>query len=80
MSYARFGDDSDVYVFIDGETLRLECCACLLRERLGHFQCRTRVQMLAHLEKHRAKGHKVPRSATMRLRRELEQGRRKRCA
>lgn len=31
MSYARFGDDSDVYVFTAAEGL--ECCGCILQAR-----------------------------------------------
>jgi hypothetical protein len=59
MSYARFAEDSDVYVFlsIGGH---LECCSCRLK---GKGQCasfKTTDEMLSHLREHREAGHDVP--------------------
>lgn len=58
MSYARFGYDSDVYVFLSSDAL--ECCACLLRS--GRFAARSTAEMTEHLDAHRARGHSVPAS------------------
>lgn len=55
MSYARFGSDSDVYVFasIDGY---VSCCGCILGDR-GDFH--SPEEIVAHLREHVAAGHKV---------------------
>jgi len=81
MSYARKGEDSDVYVV--GTGYGIECINCLLkpRYRFGtgmcdmHLStvCQTPDHMLAHLVKHRSRGHKVPESAMKRLRLEADQ-------
>lgn len=65
MSYARFGSDSDVYVFkhIDGF---LTCCSCLLHKRIDPQYYKTK-DMIAHLLIHEAKGHKVPKQTLDRL-------------
>jgi hypothetical protein len=85
MAYARrnsgikpFGykrERSDVYVFgsISGV---LECCACRLRPEgdwFGFFYTKSRSEMVKHLQEHRQIGHKVPWSATRRLKREIRQ-------
>lgn len=56
MSFARWSEDSDVYVFDDvrGGTT---CCACNLAD--GDFNG-TRAQMIDHLREHVAAGHAVP--------------------
>jgi hypothetical protein len=74
VSYCRFGDDSDVYLYPgDGDW---ECCGC--RISVGD-DGRTRLEslpaVLAHLEAHRAAGHKVPDHAFSRVRHELTTGR-----
>lgn len=71
MSYCRFGEDSDVYVF-ENIVGRLECCGCDLREH-GSFLTKSRTAMLAHLDEHRATGHLVPDYALERLRAELDE-------
>lgn len=69
MSYARLAEDSDVYVFIDGGGV-VHCCWCSLGEDFAG----TRAEVLAHLERHRASGHKVPSSAVGRLLAEIAAG------
>ena len=56
MSYCRFGEHSDVYVFpsVGGW---LECCGCILGEPWEHGSTQS---MIDHLERHRAAGHEVP--------------------
>jgi hypothetical protein len=81
MSYARKGENSDVYVISTG--YGYECINCLLkpRYRLGtgminlHLStiCQTPDHMLMHLKKHLKKGHKVPERATKRLSLEADQ-------
>lgn len=68
MSYARFSEDSDVYVFL--RDLGLECCSCtfaVLAEMRSanvtmslNFLAHNTDDMLAHLDQHRAAGHVVP--------------------
>jgi len=57
MSYTRFGDDSDVYVFWNGNFM--VCCACSL---LGNIESAflTPTGMLGHLMEHIDAGDKVP--------------------
>lgn len=85
MAYARFlsstrpgvksRDSSDVYVF--GSVFGfLECCACRLRPEgnwYNTFSTQSRSEMVKHLQEHRQIGHKVPWSATRRLKREIRQ-------
>jgi hypothetical protein len=60
MAYARFGPDSDVYVFAGGPPwAALECCDCALVSD-PHFWAKTTDEMIAHLRDHQAAGHKVP--------------------
>lgn len=56
MSYSRFGDRSDVYVFLDVSGT-LTCCGCQLE---GRRSFDSTVQMVDHLAEHRAAGHRVP--------------------
>lgn len=60
MSYARFSE-GDIYIFLSIEGT-LECCGCYLTGPgfFGHFDCATTDEMLAHIEEHRAAGHKIP--------------------
>lgn len=67
MSYCRFSEESDVYVYpeVDGGVL---CVGCDLR-------LAWREDMIEHLlTQHRARGERVPESALDRLRREIEDG------
>ena len=59
MSYVRFGDDSDVYVFdqVDGV---LCCCGCQLSYRRISYYAETAAEMADHLREHEAAGHMVP--------------------
>jgi hypothetical protein len=65
MSYARWGAESDVYVFGTGD--RLICCECTLDVVDGSFICDTPLEMIAHLVTHVVAGHRVPYSAVGRL-------------
>lgn len=66
MSYCRFGDESDVYMY-PANTNEIWCCACQLEpERLL-----TQEEALEHLEEHRGVGHQVPQHAIERLKREI---------
>ena len=66
MAYARYGRDSDVYVYADtrgGYT----CERC---PKVGEsYRCLTATEMADHLlSEHRAKGHRVPDDAIEELR------------
>jgi len=56
-AYARFGADSDVYVYSTGR--ELTCLTCILGPGFS-FDTKTTAAMFAHLEGHRAAGHNVP--------------------
>jgi hypothetical protein len=68
MSYARFSDESDVYVYEDS-THGLVCCMCILTSKWfiagNDYQA-----LLTHLAEHRAAGHLVPDDAITQLQRE----------
>ncbi len=66
MSYCRFGDDSDVYMYPNTDGT-IDCCAC----RLGGGRY-TIAEALDHLEEHQGVGHVVPQHAIDRLKREIE--------
>lgn len=55
MSYARFGEDSDVYIYDDGE--KINCCGCKLD---GDFASDVFDDICDHLTRHLDAGHKVP--------------------
>jgi hypothetical protein len=68
MSYCRWSDDSDVYIY-EVVAGGVECCACwLLNPQPGtapaidrpSARIMTRSALIAHLLEHRAAGHKVP--------------------
>src|SRR5262244_2780991 len=66
MSFARFGPDSDVYVY-----LGLRGYVCERCPRPGDaFVCATAPEMLKHLGEHRARGERVPEAAFSELRKE----------
>ena len=69
MSYARFSEDSNVYVFatIEKGAHVAECCGCLLipRDDEGDAtapwpQYDSPDGIITHLREHQAAGHKVP--------------------
>lgn len=64
MSYARWSEESDVYVFLSVDR-RFECCAC----ELGEYHADT-AAIVAHLEAHLAAGHQVPDRTIPSLRRD----------
>jgi hypothetical protein len=64
MAFARFGRDSDVYVYEDARG-GFTCERC---PRIGEtFRCATAPEMVTHLLKHRAKGDRVPDDAIKEL-------------
>lgn len=70
MSYARFGPDSDVYVFPNVNGM-YECCGCSLEFKfIKRF--RTAEDTINHLNDHVSAGHKVPDYAFTRLNQERE--------
>jgi hypothetical protein len=76
MSYARCGDNSDVYVYasmIEGDQTVWNCMNCHLAPLPFTFIARSRPQMLQHLNEHITRGHKVG-TAVLRLEREIEAG------
>ena len=60
MSYCRFSDRSDVYMYEGRDGI--SCCGCALDKR-GHADFDGPEAALAHLEAHVAAGHKVPEGA-----------------
>jgi len=77
MSYARCAPDSDVYVYASTRG-GIECERCRLIQSANALANGPRNnavmvdedEMIAHLEKHRNAGHKVPESAFTALRRD----------
>jgi len=69
MSYARFANDSSVYVFLSvyGE---FECCACCLRHDESFYSTDA---ILAHLAEHKAEGHRIPDRTLERLEADREE-------
>lgn len=86
MSYCRFGSESDLYVYHDGDDF--VCCACRLEEPVDYTSVTVTVDIsylqlpdgryktvgdiLRHLYKHRELGDRVPKSAIQRLNKELK--------
>jgi hypothetical protein len=59
MSYARFCDESDVYVYSDGENIN--CCGCRLGpDAYGSWVSQDFDEICEHLLQHIEVGHKVP--------------------
>ena len=72
MSYARFSSDSDVYVYASTAG-GIECCRCRFIADTHDTPRNDAVmvdedEMIAHLEKHRKAGHRVPDDAFEQLR------------
>ena len=78
MSYARFGRDSDVYVFgTTADPGTYQCLDCMLgpeTEAAPQVDVDTAAEMIEHLLAHRAAGHKVAESALEELRAEDASG------
>lgn len=70
MSYARFGADSDVYVYLSvhGD---FQCCACQLKGSSQSFT--TTDAIIAHLRDHIDAGYEVPTRTIARLEAEREE-------
>lgn len=59
MAYCRWGEDSDLYVFMHVNGV-LECCGCFLdKENRMSFTAHSTQEMVDHLAEHRTAGHKV---------------------
>ena len=74
MSYARMGNDSDVYVYDNG--LFFICCACRLlpvpnSEIFEEYMTESLVELSEHLKRHEEEKHKVPKYAWARINEEL---------
>ncbi len=71
MSYCRWGEDSDVYIYASSS--ELVCCACLLNggtpsnHSAQDYKTRKFSEMLIHLDQHTFAGHKVPKHVKERL-------------
>jgi hypothetical protein len=84
VSYCRKnGDDSDVYLIATAEDSRgfWSCIGCDLAAPKFFGYCEVKFteidnlqEVLAHLEKHRESGHKVPERALERVRKEIAAG------
>ena len=57
MSYVRFSENSDVYVYDDANGC-LCCCGCALNPT--SYYAETAVEMVKHLLQHEAAGHQIP--------------------
>ena len=68
MAYARFGRESDLYVYEQADGI--VCLRCKLNES-GTTITTTRSEMLRHREEHRRAGDKVPEHAFDELRADM---------
>ena len=73
MSYIRFSDDSDVYVYVGDKGIT--CCSCRLNPIKDGFHLDIcfdgkgmYTKMISHLEQHKRSGHKIPSIAIKRIR------------
>lgn len=71
MSYARFSDDSDVYIYEHANGF-IECCGCLITEPeppewAGFYKANTAREILHHIYAHLSLGHKVPERCIKRI-------------
>jgi len=72
MSFARFSANCDVYVFPTGPPPNNYCCmGCSLLPAGGPEDTftETALEMIAHLDEHRAAGDKLPEAVFVRLHR-----------
>lgn len=60
MSYARFGENSDVYVYAHYAGY-VQCCGCLLGD---WWNFDTAEEIATHMDEHVSAGHKVPAGLT----------------
>lgn len=69
MAYARFGRDSDVYVYADSRGgFTCERCPTIGKQ----FRCATAAEMVTHLTDHRLRGQQVPAEAIDQLKDEAQ--------
>ena len=57
MSFARFSDTSDLYVYQSRSDYI--CCACCLTASDSGWSCETAEQMIEHVQQHQEAGHLV---------------------
>ena len=69
MAFARFGLNSNVYVYEDVRG-GFTCERCPTAGQ--QYRCQTAAEMVTHLLEHRAKGHRVPDSAIEELQAEVD--------
>lgn len=70
MAYARMSATSDVYVWSDGNHIHCTWCRLAAPGGSDTFVSTEYPPMIAHLEEHRARGHKVPEHVMASLNRE----------
>ena len=74
MAYARFGDDSDVYVYLsehEGGRRGYECCRCTLHGEPPEWPAfGSTAEVIAHIESHEAAGQRVPEGTIDELRKD----------
>lgn len=63
MAYVRFSEDSDVYVYHDGDGY--VCCGCRFEEKSWTYD--TADEIVEHLHEHELAGHMVPERAYIAL-------------
>jgi len=71
MSYCRWGEDCDVYMFLSVDRV-IECVACTLNEGIPMIFTK-RSDAVAHLKSHINNADRVPDDAFKMLRREIEE-------
>lgn len=72
MSYCRFGNDSDVYLYmhVDGQHV---CCSCRMLDERPDVYMYNAQSALMHLKGHKTAGHRVPKYALTALEAELKE-------
>lgn len=71
MSYCRFSEDSDVYMYLSQNGI--ECCGCSLYPGFGQDFDSAELAM-AHLREHQDVGHRVPEYAFEKLKYDAARG------
>lgn len=65
MDFVRWGNDSDLHVFLCDDTLNFVCGECLLTEESDNafhddFETEYASEMIEHVKEHMNSGHQVP--------------------
>lgn len=69
MSYCRFGDGSDIYLYLHFFGYYC-CCACSLDDK-SNVKMASPIEAIQHLEEHERAGDHVPKHAYERLQQEI---------